>query len=76
MDHLISPDGIPVLGQNKLTVTMVPGTLAGTFDIQVDTSTFVHGLPLAVQCLLQATMLLIPQAYEQIARAVEAKYNE
>ena len=65
----ISSNGVPILGQNKITVTMIPGTLAGTFDIQVDTSTFVHGTPLAVQCLLQAAMVLIPQAYEQIALA-------
>ena len=65
----ISSNGVPILGQNKITVTMIPGTLAGTFDIQVDTSTFVHGTPLAVQCLLQAAMVLIPQAYEQIAIA-------
>ena len=69
MPPLVSPNGVPIFGQNKIIITMVAGTLAGTFDIQVDTSTFVHGVPLAVQCLLQAVVSLVPQAYEQIAVA-------
>ena len=60
-------NGIPILGQNKITVLMLPGKLAGTFDVEIDTTNFTHGVPLAVQCLLQAAMALIPVAYQQIA---------
>ena len=69
MPPLVSPNGVHILGQNKITVSMVPGKLAGTFDVEIDTSTFVHGTPLAVQCLLQAAMSLVPIAYQQIAAA-------
>ena len=73
MEPRISPNGIPIIGQNKITVSMVPSTIADTFDVQVDTSAFSHGAPLAVQCLLQAAMILIPVAYQQIAGISEAK---
>ena len=71
MESLISPNGIPILGQNKIVVTVVPGGLADTFDVQIDTSAWLHGVPLAVQCLLQAAMSLIPVAYQQIADATK-----
>ena len=61
-----SSNGVVILGQNKIIVTTVPGTIAGTFDVQVDTSNFAQGVPLAVQCLLQSAMLLIPVAYQTI----------
>ena len=60
-------NGIPIIGQNKIVVSMVPGTIAGTFDVQIDTSNFAHGVPMAVQCLLQAVGAMIPVAYQQIA---------
>ena len=73
MEHLISPNGIPILGQNKIIVSMLPGTIAGTFDVDIDTSAFSYGVPMAVQCLFQAAMSLIPVAYQQIADAAGAK---
>lgn len=62
---------IPLIGQNKITVSMTPGAIAGTFDVQIDTSTFQYGVPLAAQVLLQATMMLMPVAYQAIANTKE-----
>lgn len=69
MNAQVNPNGVLILGRNKIVVTMTPGDLAGTFDVEVDTSGFEHGVPLAVQCLFQAAMALIPVAYQTIATA-------
>ena len=64
-------DCIVILGQNKIIVTVLPSTIVGNFDVRVDTSNFSPGIPFAVQCLLQATMALVPVAYQTIVNAVK-----
>ena len=61
---------IPIIGENKnpyIVVEMTPGLNPGTFDIKLDTQHFPNGLPLAVQCLLQAVMFLLPQTFQSVA---------
>ena len=63
---------IPIIGEKSnpyITVEATPGLAPGTFDIQVDTQHFLGSVPLAVQCLLQAAMFLLPQAFQLIAEA-------
>lgn len=67
MDALNSNNTVPIIGGDKIIVTLVPGTVPGTFDVHIDTSSFQYGAPLAVQVLLQATMVLVPVAYEAIS---------
>lgn len=63
----MNSNNVPIIGQNKITVSMVPSAIYGTFDVQIDTACFSYGVPIAVQCLLQAAMALIPAAYQTIA---------
>ncbi len=63
---------VPIVGERTnpyIVVEMIPGLNPGTFDIQLDTQHFPSGVPLAAQCLLQATMYLLPHAYQAIATA-------
>ena len=72
MEMPLNSNHIPIIGQNKILVTLVPGQAVGTFDVIVDTSNFSYGIPLAVQCLLQATTFLVPRAFTAIANAGDA----
>ena len=63
---------VPIIGERSnphIIVEMTPGTAPGTFDISLDTQNFPGGVPLAAQCLLQATMFLLPKAFESVAAA-------
>ena len=62
-------NNVPIIGQNKIVVAVMPSKVAGTFDVEIDTSNFPYGTPFAVQCLLQATMSLVPIAYQAINNA-------
>ncbi len=61
---------VPIIGETNhphMIVRMIPGLAPGTFDIHVDTQNFLGGAPLAAQCLLQAAMFMLPQAFQAIA---------
>ncbi len=63
---------IPIVGQRAnpyIVVEMIPGDAANTFNVQINTEHFPAGTPLAVQCLLQAAMFLLPHAFQAIATA-------
>ena len=71
---------VPIVGKKEypyIIVSMHPGIALGTFDIQLDTQHFPGGAPLAAQCLLQATMFLLPQAFQAVAeKAIEQLLNQ
>ena len=71
---------VPIIGERNnpyIIVEMVPGLTPGTFDIQLDTQHFPGGTPLAAQCLLQATMFMLPQAFQAVAEiAVRELLNQ
>ena len=63
---------VPIIGERQypyIVVEMVPGPTPGTFNVRLDTLHFPEGAPLAAQCLLQATVFLLPQAFQGIAEA-------
>ena len=63
---------VPIIGERQypyIIVEMTPGPTPGTFNVQLDTRHFPEGAPLAAQCLLQATVFLLPQAFQAIAEA-------
>ena len=66
---------IPIIGEQTnpyILVEMLPGLAPGTFDIKLNTEHFPGGVPLAVQCLLQSVVFLLPHAFQSIAEgAVE-----
>ena len=64
MINVVPLNGVPILGQNKIIISAVPGATEGTFDVNVDTSNFSYGVPLAVQTMLHAITMLIPVAYQ------------
>ena len=67
---------VPIIGKPQhpyIIVEMVPGIASGTFDVTVNTQSFEPGLPLAIQCLLQAIVFLIPHAYQKIAEAATSQ---
>ena len=64
MKSPINSNHVPILGQNRILITSVPGAVEGTFDVTVDTSAFSYGVPLAVQTLLQAVAMFVPAAYQ------------
>ena len=66
----IPTNGVPIIGQNKILIIVTPGAVTGTFDVTVDTSNFAFGVPFAVQALVQAITLLVPQAYQIIIDTV------
>lgn len=65
----MNTNNVPIIGQNKITLSITPGAVNGTFDVRIDTSEFQYGVPLAVQVILQAAMMLVPVAYQTIAQA-------
>ena len=71
---------VPIVGEKSnpyIVVEIVPGLTPDTFDIQLDTQHFPGGTPLAAQCLLQATMFLLPQAFQSVAEmAVQQLLNQ
>ena len=61
---------VPIIGEKSnpyIVVEMAPGVIPGTFDINLDTQHFGGGVPLAVQCLLQAAASLLPHAFDAVA---------
>ena len=67
---------IPIIGEPHnpyIIVEMVPskvlGSVPNAFDVQINTQHFGAGPPLAVQCLLQAVVFLLPHAFAAIAEA-------
>ena len=71
---------IPIIGERNypyIVVGVTPGVAPDTFEIQLDTQHFPGGVPLAVQCLLQAAMSLLPHAFQSIAElAVQQLMNQ
>ena len=64
---------VPIVGETiypHIIVSMKPGIDPSTFDVQVDTRHFPDGLPLAIQCLLQAVVFLMPQVFDAVAALV------
>ncbi len=63
---------VPIIGEKNypyIIVGMSPGKLPGTFDIELNMENFPGGVVLAVQCLLQAAMFVLPKAFEAVAVA-------
>ena len=63
---------VPIIGELKnpyIIVEMLPGKLPNTFEVQISTEKFPDGVVLAVQCLLQAVVFLMPHAFEAVASA-------
>ncbi len=69
---------IPIIGERQnphIIVEMMPGVKPGSFDVQIDTQNFPDGVPLAVQCLLQAVVFLMPHAFQAVATATAAQLH-
>ena len=63
---------VPIIGEKNgsyILVGMSPGLVPNTFDVNVDTGHFLGGVPLAVQCLLQAIVFLLPHGFQSVADA-------
>lgn len=61
---------VPIIGEKHnqyIIVEMAPGLTPGAFDINLNTEHFTGGVPLAVQCLLQAAASLLPHAFQAVA---------
>ncbi len=67
---------VPIIDEQQdpyIIVWMLPGLTQGKFDIQLDTQHFPGGVPLVCQCLLQATISVLPIAFVEVAEvAVQA----
>ena len=59
-------NSVHIIGQNKITLTVVPGGTAETFSVEIDTRNFAYGIPMAIGVLIQATQALLPAAYDAI----------
>ena len=75
---------IPIIGEPhnpyiivEMVPSMAPGAVTNTFDVQINTQHFGGGSPLAVQCLLQAVVFMLPHAFAAVAEvAIQQLLNQ